>query len=68
MLNTRIKAQMKPTIGDKTMTLPILNGVDIALESPGVVNHRGYARLIFGELGGIRIWPQTPDVIELAHN
>jgi 2-dehydropantoate 2-reductase len=66
--------QIKPIIGDNTMVLPILNGVDVAekvgqligdghmlggvswvntaVESPGVVSHGGYARLIFGELNG----------------
>jgi 2-dehydropantoate 2-reductase len=61
-------------IGEETMILPIINGVDVAekvraivglkhliggvswvntvVESPGVVNHGGYARLIFGELEG----------------
>jgi len=66
--------QMAPMIGENTLVIPVVNGIDVAekvgqqigvghvlggvswvsttLESPGVVNHGGNTRLIFGELSG----------------
>ena len=66
--------QLKPMIGEDTIILPILNGVDVAqkvgdivgsshmlggvswvntaIEAPGVVNHGGLARIVFGEPNG----------------